>query len=384
VHEFLGQVAAAVKEPAEIELAALRKEHAALGGKLNDPLPPTDRYYLEDRVRERQYKLDSKELSAYFETGAVLQGLLDVTRGMYGLEYVKAPEAAWHPDVMVYEVRASGKPLGKIYLDLFPRADKYKHAAMFPLRQAKRWADGTWQMPLAALECNFPRPAGPGEPPALMTHDEVSTFFHEFGHVLHHILTTSELANYSGANTVRDFVEAPSQMFEEWTWSREVLDRFARHYKTGAKIPDPLFAAMTRSRGFGRALDTQRQLFLARLDLEYHTREAGFDSTAVLKEVQASNESFVYVPGTHFQSSFGHLIGYDAGYYSYQWALALSRDVLSRFLKEGLMNPATAASWRQEVLSKGGGVDERTLVGNFLGREPNTDAYIRFLHGQQP
>jgi thimet oligopeptidase len=395
VREFLGQVKAAVKAPADAELALIMQEHVALGGKATDRLPPPDRYYLEDRVREKKFKFSSQELSGYFETGAVLNGLLDVTKAMYGLEYTKVNEPTWHPDVSVYEVRAvsaggdpkpPGKLLGKVYLDLYSRPDKFKHAAMFAVRTAKRFSDGTTQLPVAALECNFPRPSDPGSsgPPALMTHDEVSTFFHEFGHVLHHILTRSELATYSGSNTVGDFVEAPSQMFEEWTWSREVLDRFARHHQTGAKIPDELFAAMHKSRAFGRALSTERQLFLAYLDLEYHSRDPGFDTTRVVEEVQKATDAFAYVKGTHFQSSFGHLIDYDAGYYGYQWALALSRDVLSRFKKEGLMNPSTAASWRDEVLAKGGGIDERTLITRFLGREPNNEAYIAFLQGKEP
>jgi thimet oligopeptidase len=182
---------------------------------------------------------------------------------------------------------------------------------------------------------------------------------------------------------VRDFVEAPSQMFEEWAWSREVLDLFARHHKTGVKIPDPLFAAMKAARTFGRALDTQRQIFLATLDQELHTREPGFDSTRVVEEVQGTTDSFVYVKGTHFQSTFAHLIGYDAGYYSYQWALALSRDVLTRFKKEGFLNPTTAAAWRDEVLSRGGGVDERAMVTRFLGRAPSNDAYFAYLKGRE-
>jgi thimet oligopeptidase len=138
---------------------------------------------------------------------------------------------------------------------------------------------------------------------------------------------------------------------------------------------------MKAARGFGRALDTQRQVFLAMLDQELHTRDPGFDSTRVVEEVQESTDSFAYVKGTHFQSSFGHLIGYDAGYYSYQWALALSRDVLTRFRKEGMLNPTTAASWRTEVLSKGGGVDERSMVQAFLGREPSNAAYFAYLRG---
>jgi thimet oligopeptidase len=140
---------------------------------------------------------------------------------------------------------------------------------------------------------------------------------------------------------------------------------------------------MKAARGFGRALDTQRQIFLATLDQELHTREPGFDSTRVVEEVQEATDSFAYVKGTHFQSSFGHLIGYDAGYYSYQWALALSRDVLTRFKKEGLLNSATASAWRDEVLSKGGGVEERSMVKAFLGREPNNAAYFEYLKGQE-
>jgi thimet oligopeptidase len=247
---------------------------------------------------------------------------------------------------------------------------------MFPIRTPALLPDGRYLAPIAALECNFPKP---GAEPALLSHEEVVTFFHEFGHVLHHLLTTSTLATYAGTNTVRDFVEAPSQMFEEWAWSREVLDLFAKHYKTGAPIPSELFQAMTAARAFGRGLDTQRQIFLATLDQELHTRDPGFDSTRVVEEVEDATDSFAYVKGTHFQSSFGHLIGYDAGYYSYQWALALSRDVLTRFKTEGLLNPTTAAAWRTEVLAKGGGADERSMVRAFLGREPSNAAYFAYL-----
>ncbi len=382
VEAFLAHVRDAVREPAKLELADFVKEHVALGGKATDALPPSDRYYLEDRLRNKKYKFDSKELAHYFEVGSVIKGLLAVSAKMYGLEYREVPAQAWHEDVKAYEVWSDGKQIGKFYLDLYPRADKYKHAAMFPVRTAKLLPDGTYQLPEAALECNFPRPAKPGEQAGLMQHGDVETFFHEFGHVLHHILTRSQLATYAGANTVQDFVEAPSQMFEEWPWSREVLDTFARHDVTGAKIPDALFASMTRARAFGRALGTQRQLFLASLDMAFHTRTPPLDTTAIVAEVQKANDPFAYVPGTHFQSSFGHMAGgYDGGYYGYQWSLSLAQDVLTRFKKEGMLNPATARAWRDEVLSKGGGEDERTEVAHFLGREPNEQAYITFLKG---
>jgi thimet oligopeptidase len=379
VHDFLESIRTAVKEPGKKEFAELMAEHVALGGKATDKLAPSERYFLEDRVRAKKYSFNSQELSSYFEVTAVRKGLLDITARMYGLEFKEVKgDAVWHPDVTSHEVWSQGKLLGKFYLDLYSRPDKFKHAAMFSVRSGKLLPDGTYQTPEAALECNFPKP---GAEPALMTHTQVITFFHEFGHVLHKILSTSELATYSGTETVRDFVEAPSQMFEEWAWTREVLDLFARHHKTGAKIPDDLFAAMTRSRSFGRALDTQRQLFLAMLDQAYFTRDPGFDTTKVVEEIQNSVDPFIFVKGTHFQSTFGHLIEYDAGYYGYQWALALSRDVLTRFKKEGLLNPKTAAAWREDVLSKGGGIDERSMVAHFLGRESNSDAYFAYLRG---
>lgn len=377
---FLGDAIHAVKEPAKAEFAELMKLHIRLGGKKTDKLPPSDRYYLQDRVRAEKFKFDSKEAQAYFEVTGVIQGLLDVTRDMYGIEYKRVTTPVWHPDVTAYEVWSGGKPIGKFYLDLFSRPDKYKHAAMFPIRTPAKMPDGRYLTPIAALECNFPKP---GKEPALMSHEEVVTFFHEFGHVLHHVLTRAELATYAGTNTVRDFVEVPSQMFEEWAWSRDVLDRFAKHHETGKPIPDALWKAMKASRGFGRALDTQRQLFLATLDLELHTRKPGFDSTAVVQEVQDSIDSFGYVKGTHFQSSFGHLIGYDAGYYSYQWALALSRDLLTRFQQEGLMNRKTAAAWRDEVLSKGGSADPNALLYAFLGRKRSLDAYFAYVRGEK-
>jgi thimet oligopeptidase len=384
VNDFLEHVRDAVRAPAKAEFAEFMHEHVALGGKATDKLPPSDRYFLEDRLRNKKYSFDSKELAGYFEVANVTKGLLDTTSAMYGLEYKSVPANAWHPDVSAYEVYSGGKLIGKFYLDLYPRDGKYKHAAMFPIRTAKMLPSGEYQLPMATLECNFPKPEA-GGPPALMEHGDVVTFFHEFGHVLHHILTTSQLASYSGSSTVQDFVEAPSQMFEEWAFDRSVLDKFARHYKTGEKIPDALFTALQKSRSFGRALATQRQLFLASLDMAYHSRtpEAGpFDTTKVVDDVQRANDPFAYVPGTHFQSSFGHLIGYDGGYYGYQWALSLSRDVLTRFKREGMLNQDTARAWREDVLAKGGGEDERAMVTKFLGREPNEEAYVKFLKGQ--
>ena len=335
-----------------------------------------DRYFVADRIKSQRLSLDSKLLADYFEVDAVTRGLLAITAEMYGLEYAPLEGVQWHESVKGYEVRSGGRSIARFYLDLAPRANKYKHAAMFGIRTGKTLSDGTRQTPIAALVCNFPPP---GEP---MPHDQVVTYFHEFGHVLHHILTEAELASFAGTNTVRDFVEAPSQMFEEWAWSPEALGRFARHAKTGQPLPQAMLTAMERSRRFGIALHTERQLFLANLDLAYHTTTPPFDTTQVLERVHKKEFSFRYVKGTHFQSSFGHLIGYDAGYYGYQWSLALAYDALDRFKKAGLFDKETAAAWKKHVLTRGGSRDERTMLREFLGREPSEAAYVAFLVGR--
>ncbi|MBI4704712.1 MAG: Zn-dependent oligopeptidase [Deltaproteobacteria bacterium] len=370
---FLDRIQGAIKDLAARELAELRAELVRLGGNPKRDLIPPDRYYLTDRLRDRRLQLDSKELAQYFEIEAVTAGVLAVTARMYGLEYRRVPARAWHPEVTAYEVRSGGRPMGKLYLDLFSRPSKYKHTAMFPIRLGRPLPGTGVQAPVAALVGNFPRP---GEP---LPHDQVVTLFHELGHVLHHLLGEARTTRYAGTGAVRDFVETPSQMFEEWAWAREVLDLFARHRVSGARIPDAMFAAMTQARRVGLALETQRQIFLARLDLEYHSRAPGFDSTQVLQEIQRETDPFAYVKGTHFQSSFSHLIGYDAGYYGYLWALALAHDALTRFKQQGLLDPAVAGAWRREVLAKGGSVDERGQLAAFLGRPPDEQAYLDFL-----
>lgn len=370
---FLDRVAVAIKPAVDKELAQFRAEYKKLKKKGDKAMLPSDRYFLTERLKDTLYQFDSKEIASYFEIDAVTKGLLDITAKMYGIEYKAVAEPTWHPDVKVFEVWSKGANVGKFYLDMHPRENKYKHAAMFTIRTAKTLADGTRQTPVAALVCNFPPP---GES---MPHDQVVTYFHEFGHVLHHLLTNTELAAFAGTSTARDFVEAPSQMFEEWAWSREVLDLFARHRESGDKIPEALFEKMTKARKTGLALHTERQLWLARLDLAYHTEAPPYDTTKTLREVHDKHFSFAYVDGTHFQSSFSHLIGYDAAYYGYQWALALAYDVLSRFKSEGLFNQKTAAEWRERVLSRGGSDDEKKLITAFLGREPSEKAYGDFL-----
>jgi thimet oligopeptidase len=379
VSAFLESLRRHVAKKGEAELAELKAAHVKLGGRATDPIPPSDRSYLEDQVRKAKYGLDSKEVSKYFEVRRVKEGLLAITSKLFDIRYRPAANApTWHPDVEAMEVTdAAGKVLGRFYFDLYPRENKYKHAAVFSIRESVKMPDGSRLLPIAAIECNFPKPGGAA--PALMSHSDVVTFFHEFGHVIHHLLSEAELSSFAGTSVARDFVESPSQMLEEWAWQKETLALFARHHDTNAPLPAQLHAAMLRSRGFGRALSTQRQLYLAALDQAYHTRPLPFDTTKLLAEINDAYTPFKYVEGTHFQASFGHLIGYDAGYYGYQWALSIAQDLFTRFKKEGLLNPKTAADYRASILAPGDTDDASNLVARFLGRAPSDAAYKAFL-----
>jgi thimet oligopeptidase len=316
-------------------------------------------------------------LSEYFEVRAVEQGIMEIASALYNVSFKPVEAPVWHPDVRPFDVLNPDQTvLGRVYLDLYPRDGKFKHAAVFGLREAFTHPDGSRQLPVAALVCNFPKP---GDAPALLTHSDVTTFFHEFGHLLHHTFSQSRYASFAGTNVARDFVEAPSQMFEEWAWQRETLDRFARHHQTNAPLPDALLTALHRSRTFGEGIRNERQLFLAALDQAYHTGEPGLDTTRVMEDMHAEYSPFARVPDTTFQGTFGHLVGYDAAYYGYQWARSLSFDLLTRFTSEGMMNTKVAQEYRTAILEPGGSIDETQMVTTFLGRPPNAEAYKTFL-----
>jgi thimet oligopeptidase len=331
-----------------------------------------DASYLEEILRKEQFQVDAQAVSEYFPIRVVQQGVIDTVSALFGLAFEPAQVPVWHADVTAFNVRDARTQslLGRAYLDLSPRDHKYKHAAMFGLRDTVQEVDGTRVVPLAALVCNFS---------ARLSHNEVTTFFHEFGHLLHHLLSQSPLASFAGVSVARDFVEAPSQMLEEWAWDTATLQQFSKHHTTGEPIPTDLCQALIAARTFGEAIFTERQLFLATLDQTYHTREPGFDTSAVVADTHHEFSSFVRLPDTHFQASFGHLVGYDAAYYGYQWALTIAHDLFTRFQTEGLMNATTAQEYRERILAPGGGQDEAELIQQFLGRPTNTDAYQAYL-----
>jgi thimet oligopeptidase len=363
VFDFLGKLHTALNPKAKEEFKRFGK----------DVIPSSDASYYEELVNRRDYAFDSAALSEYFEFSSVEKGLLEIISELFNIQFREVKAIAWHEDVRCLDVFDGDAPLGRIYLDLHPRDNKYSHAAVFGIRNSRRLADGSRLLPVCSLVCNFPRAGG------LLSHEDVTTFFHEFGHAIHKIMYQGELTSLAGLNVARDFVEAPSQLLEEWAWDRGCLDRFAKHHKTGEKIPDALFEAMTKARHFGDGIFTERQLQLAMLDMTYHTMEPGFDTTKVMRELAEEYSPFQFVEGTAMQASFGHLMGYDAGYYGYQWALSIAQDLLTRFHAEGLMNQKTAREYRERILAMGARRDEAVMVDSFLGRPSNEQAYLKFL-----
>ncbi|MEN9800799.1 MAG: hypothetical protein RL653_4496 [Pseudomonadota bacterium] len=377
--EFIDQVNAAA------EGAARRETDALLAFKRKDvpkatALEPWDQEFYEDLYKAGTFGFDSQKARPYFEYTKVLAGVLDVTSTLFGITYTPVPDAPrWHPDVRVYDVRdTDGTLRGRVYLDMHPRADKYKHAAQFDLvtgQAGRAYAEGV-------LMCNFPQP---GEQPALMQPREVETFFHEFGHLLHHVLGGGQRwAAQSGVKTEWDFVEAPSMMLQEWAQNGEALARFARHHETGEAIPAALVQQMVAAKEFGKGLQTRRQMFLSAVSLNYYNRAPGFDPLKLATELQQKFLPFrrEMVEGTYFPLAFGHLEGYSAIYYTYIWSSVIAKDLLTVFDQEGWLNPAPAGRYRKAILEAGGSDDAANLVKAFLGRESNFQAYGRWLDAQ--
>jgi len=342
--------------------------------------------WVENLVKKQRYSVDASEVRQYFPYDRVLAGLLEITAEIFDLTYVPAGDAErWHASVLVYDVErghgADRTKLGRIYLDMHPRDGKYKHAAQFPLKDGVRGV----QLPEGVLVCNFPAPdpGGAGRPAsaALMEHDDVVTMFHEFGHLMHHVLGGHQRwISQSGISTEWDFVEAPSQMFEEWAWSYDTLARFARHHATGEVIPRSLVDNMRRADKFGLGTATVQQIFYAAISLGFHrAAPEALDQLAEVQRLQKRYTPFAYVPGTRFHTSFGHLVGYSAMYYTYLWSLVIAKDLLTPFEARGLMATDVTYAYRDKVLVPGGSRDAAELVRDFLGRAYDFTAYENYL-----
>ena len=371
--EFIGRVADLTARRMEREVEELR-EQARRERPGVDELRDWDRNYDTEQLRRRRFDVDGRQARPYFAYERVRDGVFDVASRLYGLTVTRRAQPAWHPDVETYDLSEAGRPVARFYLDMHPRPDKFKHAAMFDLVSG---IDGQ-RLPEAALVCNLPRPSG--SDPGLLEPSEVTTVFHEFGHLLHHLLAGRQRwLSVSGITTEWDFVEVPSQLFEEWGRDATVLQRFARHHETGEPIPLPLVERMRAAEEFGKGLDTRVQMFYAALALEYFRSDpAGLDTTEVVRRLKTRFVPYPFEEGTALQASFGHLEGYSALYYTYMWSLVLAKDLLGAF-GGNLLDEATARRYRRCVLEPGGSQDAEVLVASFLGRPFAFDAFERWL-----
>lgn len=383
VKAFLSELGEKLRPLLASDLAALK----ALKAK-HEPDAETaevtmyDRTYYSKLLEEEKFKVDHEALKAYFELSTVAKGLLGIYQQLLGLTFDREKSlegaAAWHAEVEAYRVSdtKSGELVGYFYLDMHPREGKYGHAACFGLQPACATAGG-WQVPVAAAVCNFPRPTA--SQPALLSHRDVETFFHEFGHVMHQLCSKAELEMFAGTRVERDFVEAPSQMLENWCWQPAALARMSAHHQTGEPIPDALMAALLASRNANSGILNMRQIVLASFDQAIHTA-ASADTAAVLDRISAELLQIPSSPGTNMAASFGHLAGgYDAQYYGYMWSEVFSADMFaSRFEAEGIFNgDLCGASYRKEILAAGGSRDAMDSLIAFLGREPIQEPFLK-------
>jgi len=379
VVEFMRELSQRARPFAEKDLAELR-EYAQINLGIAD-LQSWDVSYASEKLREQRYTFSEQEVKQYFPENAVLQGMFRLVEALYGLQINQATAAIWHEDVRFFDIRdAGGGLIGQFYLDMYARNSKRGGAWMDDVITRRRLATGI-QTPVAYLNCNFSAPVG--DKPAVFTHDEVITLFHEFGHGLHHLLTEVEDLGVSGINGVEwDAVELPSQFMENFCWEWDVLRGMTSHVDSSKALPRTLFDKMIAAKNFQSGLQTLRQVEFSLFDILMHSNfEAGGAKSILqlLDEVRAEVAVLIPPEFNRFPQSFTHVFasGYAAGYYSYKWAEVLSADAFSMFEEHGVLNPDIGASFRSEILAVGGSRGAMNSFTKFRGREPSMDALLR-------
>ncbi|WP_288364991.1 M3 family metallopeptidase [uncultured Acinetobacter sp.] len=377
VHDFLVDLAAHARTPAlkEVEeLTAIARQDGL------DQLQPWDSGYYSEKLKQQQFNLSQEALKPYFPAPKIIQGLFQIVQRLYGVDIVEREAPVWHPDVRYYELEDQGQVLAGFYFDLYARSGKRGGAWMSGFRSRMQSAQGL-QKPICYMVCNFTPPVG--KQPALLTHDEVNTLFHEFGHGLHHMLTEVDNISVAGTHGVAwDAVELPSQFMEFWTWDQQSLNLLSEHIETKAQLPEALLNALLSARFFQSGMQTLRQIEFALFDLTIHRKTPALTSSQIQAELDQIRREFSVLPTAaynRFQHSFSHIFagGYAAGYYSYKWAEVLASDAFDRFEQEGIFNTQTGAEFRKAILAVGGKDTALDAFVNFRGREPKIDALLR-------
>ena len=386
VWEFEEQLRLKVQQKSERdyqELLDIKQEY--LKDEKVDKIDSWDRGFYSTLLKRKRYDVDDEKIKEYFEVDRVISGLFRISEQLFGVRYEEVEEPdVWHPDVRMFRVKEGDQLIGSFYFDLYPRDNKFNHAAVFSLINGKSTPNG-YQKPVAALVTNFPKATT--EKPALLPHSDVETLFHEFGHLMHDLLTKAPYSEQAGTNVVRDFVEVPSQLFEHWAWAYESLQLFARHYQDNSLLPIELYQKMVEAKNVGSGIFTLQQILYGMIDMTFHDQyDSETDSrstTDVVRELQNKITPFEFLEGTHFEAGFGHLFGYAAGYYGYLWAKVYAEDMFSVFADGGILKPESGQKFKQEVLEKGSSEEEQTIARNFLGREVSYDAFLKDI-GLEP
>jgi len=343
-------------------------------GKLN----PWDWLFVKNQYKKSALSLDENKIAEYFPMQHTIDSLLKIYEQFFNLSFKQLPVSGlWDADVKMIEVidNATGKTIGYLFLDLYPRPNKYNHACEHTMVPATYDEQGNPNLGVVIVVANFPKPTI--DKPSLLQLKNVTTFFHEFGHAMHALLGRTHMASFAGASVKRDFVEMPSQMLEEWLWDPEILKMVSHHYQTGESLSDELIATILPTRMYDSGFFITRQMCLAKLALECFNDGSSVDLDALYKKI--FNQTMYrteYIPADHFYAAFGHLTGYGARYYGYMWSKVFAHDLFHAIKKEGLLNPEVGRRYVNAVIGKGGSKDPNDLLKDFLGREPNQDAFL--------
>jgi Zn-dependent oligopeptidase len=383
VNAFLERLRGKLKPLGEEELEVLLAFKRGMEGRASDgKFHAWDWRYYDNLLRKTKYEVDSEKVREYFPADLVVEQMLGVYQKLLSVRFRPIPGGlAWHPDAKLFEITdsAGGAPIGYFYMDLFPREGKYSHAAAFQLVTGRLRTDGVYQLPVSAIVANLNKATA--DKPALLNHDEVETLFHEFGHIMHQTLTKAKYGRFSGSNVARDFVEAPSQMLENWVWDADVLSSLSGHYKDHSKkLPKELLDKMLAAKNADIGLINLRQLLFGTVDMAYHGAHPPSDTTRTYARYAREVSLIPMSEGTHPEASFGHLMGgYDAGYYGYLWSKVYAQDMFSVFKAQGVMSSLVGRRYREEILEKGSSRDEMDSLKAFLGREPNETAFLESI-----
>lgn len=373
IRDFIEEIATITRPRAEAEKAELLELKKA-DVPDTDGFYAWDRFYYMDALKRQKFDVDASAVRQYFPYEKVKRGILNIASSLYGVTFQQSDRPVWHDSVEAYDVYEGDQLIARFYLDMHPREGKYGHAASFGMVNG---VEGL-QLPAATLVCNFPEPTPSN--PALMEHNDVETFFHEFGHLLHQLLAGRHHYNrLSGINCEWDFVEAPSQLFEDWAWDYDVLKRFAVNPQ-GEVIPQDLVERMKKSDEVGKGVLNMRQISYAALSYTYHVMDpSSIDLLKVQNDIFAKYSPFIQYEGDYTFASFGHLNGYSSMYYTYMWSLAIAKDIAAPFHAKGLMDVETAHAYRDKIISVGGSRDAAESIADFLGRPYNLDAFKKWL-----